>query len=137
MDWYSRKVLSWRLSNTMDTSFCLDALDEAIENYGKPEIFNTDQGGQFTSAEFTNRLKENGIKISTDGKGRWIDNVFVERLRRSLKYEEVYLKAYQSVREAEVGIGNYLLFYNEERTHQSLNGWTPDGTYLTTMKFAA
>mgnify|MGYP002640527184 FL=1 len=100
MDWHSRKVLSWKLSNSMDTSFCIEALEEAIDKYGKPEIFNTDQGSQFTSDDFTNVLKENDIQISMDGKGRWVDNVFIERLWRSLKYEEVYLKAYESVREA-------------------------------------
>lgn len=137
MDWYSRKVLSWRISNTMDTGFCLEALNEALEKYGKPEIFNTDQGCQFTSTDFTECLKENGIKISMDGKGRWMDNVFIERLWRSLKYEEVYLKAYSSIRKAEVEIGNYFLFYNEERSHQSLSKMTPDEAYHINMRFAA
>ena len=137
IDWYSRKVLSWRLSNTMDTQFCLDALDEAIALYGKPEIFNSDQGSQFTSIEFTDRLKAHGIRISMDGKGRWIDNIFIERLWRSLKYEEVYLKAYSSPREAELEISNYMVFYNEQRNHQSLKNLTPDQVYFSTRRFAA
>lgn len=137
IDWYSRKVLSWKLSNTLDTQFCLDALDEAIVNYGKPEIFNTDQGCQFTSEKFTSRLKDNGIRISMDGKGRWMDNVFVERLWRSLKYEEVYLKAYESIKQAELEIGNYFLFYNERRKHQGLDNQTPDLVYKGLEKRAA
>jgi len=137
IDWFSRKVLSWRLSNTMDTHFCLEALDEAIRNYGKPEIFNSDQGSQFTSDKFTDRLKEHGIQISMDGKGRWMDNVFVERLWRSLKYEEVYLKAYESIKQAELEIGNYFLFYNEQRKHQGLDNWTPDQLYHATERYAA
>ncbi|WP_046007447.1 integrase core domain-containing protein, partial [Pseudoalteromonas rubra] len=119
-----RKVLSWKLSNTLDTHFCLEALDEALQRYGKPQIFNSDQGCQFTSDVFTGKLKESGIKISMDGKGRWVDNVMIERLWRSLKYEEVYLKAYDSIREAEREIGNYFVFYNEERIHQSLEKQT-------------
>ncbi len=130
MDWYSRKVLSWRLSNSMDTTFCIEALNEAIAKYGTPEIFNTDQGAQFTSEDFTRILKESEIKISMDGKGRWMDNVFVERLWRSLKYEEVYLKAYDSVAEARTGIREWIRFYNHERTHQSLGGQTPEQVYL-------
>ncbi len=126
MDWFSRKVLSWRLSNSMDTDFCIEALEEAITVYGTPEIFNTDQGSQFTSDRFTGVLKEANIAISMDGKGRWVDNVFVERLWRSMKYEEVYLKAYDSVAEARTGIGNYFKFYNAERRHQSLDRQTPD-----------
>ncbi len=129
MDWYSRRVLSWRLSNTLDTSFCTEALEEAIEQYGAPEIFNTDQGSQFTSDDFTGILKEHGIKISMDGKGRWIDNVFVERLWRSVKYEEVYLKAYDDIRSARASLGNYFEFYNSERRHQSLDRQTPDQVY--------
>lgn len=129
MDWYSRKVLSWRLSNTMDSDFCVDALEEAIERYGAPEIFNTDQGSQFTSEAFTDVLKSADIKISMDGKGRWVDNVFVERLWRSVKYEEVYLKAYNSVAQARSGIGEYLKFYNTERKHQGI-GRTPDQAYF-------
>ena len=130
MDWYSRKVLSWKLSNTMDTSFCVEALEEAMDKYGKPEIFNTDQGSQFTSDDFTGVLKDNNIKISMDGKGCWVDNVFIERLWRSLKYEEVYLKAYESVKEARASIKTYLTFYNSERTHQSLDKLTPDEVYF-------
>ena len=129
MDWYSRKVLAWRVSNSMDADFCVDALEEAISRHGAPDIFNTDQGAQFTSEVFTGVLKEAAIRISMDGKGRWVDNVFVERLWRSLKYEEVYLKAYETVAEARLGIGNYFRFYNCERRHQSLDRQTPDQVY--------
>jgi putative transposase len=129
MDWYSRRVLSWRVSNTLDTQFCIDALEEAIEAYGAPEIFNTDQGSQFTSEDFTNVLKEQGIKISMDGKGAWRDNVFVERLWRSVKYEEVYLKAYDSMGAARASLEVYFGFYNGERRHQSLDRRTPDSVY--------
>ena len=129
MDWASRKVLSWRLSNTMDTEFCVDALEEALGRYGTPEIFNTDQGAQFTSEAFTQVLKDAGVRISMDGKGRWIDNVFIERLWRSLKYEEVYLKAYETVAEAIGGIGDYFELYNHERPHQSLGRLTPNEVY--------
>ena len=129
MDWYSRKVLSWRLSNTMESDFCVDALEEAMSRYGKPEIFNTDQGAQFTSEAFTDVLKAAEIKISMDGKGRWVDNVFVERLWRSLKYEEVYLRAYESVSDARARIGAYFRFYNSERKHQSLKA-KPDQAYF-------
>lgn len=130
MDWYSRCVLSWRVSTTMDTRFCVEALEEAIKKYGCPEIFNTDQGSQFTSEEFTSVLKDdNDIKISMDGKGRWVDNVFVERLWRSVKYEEVYLKAYDSVSEARESLGKYFEFYNTERRHQSLGKQTPESVY--------
>jgi putative transposase len=129
MDWYSRRVLSWRVSNTLDTSFCIEALEEAIENYGTPEIFNTDQGSQFTSDDFTSVLKENDIRISMDGKGRWIDNVFVERLWRSVKYEEVFLKAYDDIRSARKSLGVYFDFYNMERRHQSLDRQTPNQVY--------
>ena len=122
LDWHSRRVLSWRVSNTMTTDFCLDAVREAIVRYGVPEIFNTDQGSQFTSSEFTGLLKEHGIQISMDGKGCWRDNVFVERLWKSVKYEEVYLKAYDSVSAAKVSLGKYLTFYNTRRPHQSLDG---------------
>ncbi|NAZ72105.1 IS3 family transposase, partial [Vibrio toranzoniae] len=125
IDWYSRKVLSWRLSNTMDTGFCIEALEEALQYYDPPDIFNSDQGSQFTSTEFTEKLLEHNIRISMDGKGCWVDNVFIERLWRSLKYEEVYLKAYTTPREAELEIGNYMVFYNEERNHQGLNDLTP------------
>lgn len=129
MDWYSRRVLSWRLSTAMDASFCVEALEEAIENFGAPEIFNTDQGAQFTGEEFTGVLKANEIKISMDGKGRWVDNVFVERLWRSVKYEEVYINAYDSVAEAKKSLGKYFKFYNTERRHQLLAKQTPDSVY--------
>ena len=129
MDWYSRRVLSWRLSNTLDTSFCVDALEEAFERFGQPEIFNTDQGSQFTSEDFTTPLRDRGIAISMDGKGRCLDNVFVERLWRSVKYEEVYLHAYADVAEARAGIGRYLAFYNDERAHQALGYQTPAAFY--------
>jgi len=130
IDWFSRRVLSWRLSNTMDTGFCIEALDEALRRHGKPEIFNTDQGSQFTSEAFTGRLKEEGIQISMDGRGRWVDNVFVERLWRSLKYEHVYLHAYESVGEARDKIGRYFEFYNAGRPHSSLGAQTPDQVYF-------
>ena len=132
MDWHSRKILSWRLSNTMATDFCIDALEEAIKRYGAPEIFNTDQGAQFTSEAFTEVLKASGIKISMDGKGRWVDNVMIERFWRSLKHEEVYLKAYESVNHARVSIREYIDFYNAERKHQSLDK-TPDQAYFRTI----
>ena len=130
MDWHSRKVLSWRLSISMDSAFCLEALSEAVQTYGIPEIFNTDQGAQFTSEEFTGALKASNIRISMDGKGRWMDNVFIERLWRSLKYEEVYLKAYGTVPEARAGIKEWIRFYNHERTHQSLGRQTPEQVYF-------
>lgn len=129
IDWYSRYVLSWRISNTLDTDFCIDALNDALSRHGKPEIFNTDQGSQFTSEEFTGVLKNNGIAISMDGKGRWVDNVFVERLWRSLKWEEVYPKCYDTVFEAKTGIANWLNFYNTERLHQALDYKTPVEIY--------
>jgi len=124
MDWYSRYVLAWRVSNTMEVSFCLEALEEALSK-GRPEIFNTDQGSQFTSDTFTGMLLEQGIRVSMDGKGRYTDNIFVERLWRSIKYEEVYLKAYQNGTEARTGIGTYMEFYNQERPHQALGYRTP------------
>ena len=130
VDWFSRRVLAWKLSITMDVSFCIEALEEALSNYGKPEIFNTDQGSRFTSEAFTGRLKKEGIQISMDGKGRWCDNVFVERLWRSLKYEEVYLHAYESVSETRTKIGRYIEFYNERRPHSSLKAQTPDQVYF-------
>jgi putative transposase len=133
IDWHTRKVLAWRLSNTMTTDFCLEALDEAIARYGAPKIFNTDQGSQFTSEAFTARLKEHGIQISMDGKGRWVDNVFVERLWRSVKYEEVYLKAYASIAEAKQGLKQYFSFYNSQRPHQGLGGKTPDDAYFSNL----
>jgi len=129
MDWVSRVVLAWRLSNTLGADFCVEALEEALSRYGPPEIFNTDQGSQFTSDDFTGTLKDHGIMISMDGKGRCMDNIFVERLWRSLKYEEVYLNAYASVAEAKAGIGAWLDFYNEERQHQSLGYRTPRQIY--------
>ena len=130
MDWASRKVLSWRLSNTMTTDFCTDALEEAIARYGRPEIFNTDQGSQFTSEEFTGILKANNIAISMDGKGRWMDNVFIERLWRSVKYEHVYLHSYDSIADLRAGLKTYFGFFNQERTHQSLARQTPDEVYF-------
>ncbi len=135
MDWHSRKVLSWRLSNTMDDYFCLEALNEALQCYGKPEIFNTDQGAQFTSMDFTDILKQHDIAISMDGKGRWMDNIFIERLWRSLKYEEVYLKAYQGVAEARQGIQSWLQFYNSERRHQGLRRQTPESVFFAGLKW--
>jgi len=129
MDWASRKVLSWRLSNTLDASFCVDALEEAIDQYGYPEIFNTDQGSQFTSDAFTGKLKEHGIRISMDGRGRWMDNVFIERLWRSVKYEEVYLKGYDSIRVAREELKVYFDFYNRRRRHQGLGKRFPDEVY--------
>ena len=128
MDWHSRHVLAWKLSNTMDTDFCVTALEAALGK-GRPEVFNTDQGAQFTSDAFTQTLRERGIRVSMDGKGRYLDNIFVERLWRSIKYEEVYLKAYQTVAEARVGINAYLEFYNRRRPHQSLGYRTPAQVY--------
>ena len=128
MDWHSRHVLAWKLSNTMDTDFCVTALEAALGK-GRPEVFNTDQGAQFTSDAFTQTLQERGIRVSMDGKGRYLDNIFVERLWRSIKYEEVYLKAYQTVAEARVGINAYLEFYNRRRPHQSLGYRTPAQVY--------
>jgi putative transposase len=129
-DWFSRRVLSWRLSISMAVDFCIEAVEEALARYGRPEIFNTDQGSQFTSIEFTRLLTENNIAISMDGKGAWRDNVFVERLWRSLKYEEVYLKAYDNVGEARRSIGRYFDFYNTRRPHSSLGRKTPDQAYF-------
>jgi putative transposase len=130
VDWFSRRVLAWRLSITMEAAFCIEAVEEALARYGRPEIFNTDQGSQFTSAEFTGVLLNNAIAISMDGKGSWRDNVFVERIWKSVKYEEVYLKAYASVGEARVSIGRYLDFYNRKRPHSSLDRRTPDEAYF-------
>ena len=130
VDWFSRRVLSWRLSIIMDTAFCLEAVEEALARYGRPAIFNTDQGSQFTSAAFTGLLLANGIAISMDGRGAWRDNVFVERLWRSVKYEEVYLRAYDGVAEARALIGRYMSFYNGRRPHSSLDGRTPDRAYF-------
>jgi putative transposase len=125
IDWHSRLVLSWRLSNTMDKTFCVDALQEALDRYGKPEIFNTDQGVQFTCEAFIVTLADQGIRISMDGKGRCLDNIFCERLWRSLKYEDIYLRAYETTKEARTGIGQWFAFYNNERPHQSLKYQTP------------
>ena len=125
MDWFSRRVLAWRVSITMDTAFCVEALQEAMARHGQPEIFNTDQGVQFTSADFIDELATRGVRISMDGKGRYLDNIFIERLWRSLKYEEVYIKAYGSVAAARVGLGMWLAFYNDERPHQALGYRTP------------
>lgn len=125
IDWFSRAVLAWKLSNTLDTSFCIEALEEALTRWGVPTIFNSDQGIQFTSSDFTDVLKAHGVQISMDGKGRCLDNVFVERLWRSLKYEDVYLRDYGGPREAREGIGRYLAFFNEERPHQALGYRTP------------
>jgi len=130
MDWHSRKVLSWELSVTMDESFCLSALERAFRLFGKPEIFNTDQGAQFTAKAFTGFLKAQGVSISMDGKGRAMDNIFVERLWRSLKYEEIYLKEYNSVQELRAGLKSYFEFYNFERPHQSHQGRTPAEVHL-------
>jgi putative transposase len=131
LDWYSRKVLSWRVSITMDVHFCLEALEEAIARYGAPDIVNTDQGSQFTSQAFTGLLKKHGIRISMDGKGSWRDNVFIERLWRSVKYEEVYLHAYDTVSDSRAGIGKYFNLYNRKRPHSSLKGKTPDQVYYS------
>jgi len=133
IDWFSRRVLAWRLSITMEAAFCVEALEEALARQGRPEIFNTDQGSQFTSEAFTGVLTRNGIAISMDGKGAWRDNVFVERLWRSVKYEEVYLKAYDTVAEARASIGRYLSFYNTRRPHSSLDRQTPDRAYFTRL----
>lgn len=132
VDWATRKVLAHRVSISMTSEFCVEALNEAIEKYGAPEIFNSDQGSQFTSQEFTGVLKENGIAISMDGKGRWVDNVFVERLWKSVKYEHVYLHAYESVAEARDKLGKYLDFFNRLRPHSSLDRQTPDMVYFNT-----
>lgn len=130
MDWHSRRVLSWRLSNTLDTEFCIEALEEALVRYGAPEIFNTDQGAQFTSDAFTQVLKDHQILISMDGKGRWMDNVFVERLWRSVKYEDVYLRAYESPKALQAGLSRYFAFYNARRRHSALGRRTPDELYF-------
>lgn len=132
MDLYSRHILSWKVSNTLDTRFCIEALEEALSQYGKPEIFNSDQGSQFTSLAFTEALKEQGIKISMDGKGRVIDNIFIERFWKSLKYEEVYLKSYETVKEAVFNIGEYIWDYNNQRPHSSLDDRTPAEAYFNT-----
>jgi putative transposase len=130
IDWYSRRVLAWRVSISMETAFCIETVEDALQRYGKPEIFNTDQGSQFTSEAFTGLLKANGIAISMDGKGCWRDNVFVERLWKSFKYEEVYLRAYDSVSHAKASLGRYFAFYNTRRPHSSLDRKTPDQVYF-------
>lgn len=134
IDWYSRAVLSWRLSNTLDVGFCVEALNEALGRWGRPDISNTDQGAQFTSENFTAVLKAKGIQISMDGKGRCLDNVFVERLWRSLKYEEVYLNPYDDPREARGGIGRYFGYFNDERPHQALGYKTPMEVYRASLR---
>ena len=134
MDWASRRVLAWRVSINMSTEFCIDALQEALARYGTPEIFNTDQGIQFTSAEFTQTLKDHAIRISMDGKGCWRDNVFVERLWKTIKYEEIYLHAYDSVSDARAGIGKHFMFYNQRRPHTEHGGDTPDSMYFGNLE---
>ena len=133
MDWASRKVLSWQLSNTLDMSFCIDALEEAVKQFGCPEIFNSDQGSQFTSEAFTTKLKDHGIRISMDGRGRWRDNVFIERLWRSVKYEEIYLKGYDSIAVARKELREYFDFYNKRRRHRGINKRFPDEVYWNTL----
>ena len=133
LDWFSRRVLSWRVSITLEVDFCLEAVEEALARQGRPEIFNTDQGSQFTSAAFTGLLRDNAVAISMDGRGAWRDNVFVERLWRSVKYEEVYLRAYENVSDARASIGRYLDFYNARRPHSSLGNHTPDRAYFDNL----
>jgi putative transposase len=133
MDWASRKVLAFRLSNTLDTSFCTEALEEAISRYGTPQLFNTDQGSQFTSDDFTGILKKHDVKISMDGKGRWMDNVFIERLWKSVKYQDVYLKAYSSISEVRKGLTTWFDRYNTRRRHQGLDNRIPDEVYWSTL----
>ena len=132
MDWTTRKVLTWRLSNTMEADFCIQALEEALARFGRPEIFNTDQGSQFTSPRFTNLLKDAGVRISMDGRGRWMDNVFIERLWRSLKYECVYLHAFETGSELRAGLARWIAYYNVHRPHSTLAGQTPDEAYHQT-----
>jgi putative transposase len=129
MDWFSRRVLTWRLSITLEAGFCVEALQDALRRYGEPDIFNTDQGAQFTAADFLDELKARGVRISMDGRGRFLDNIFIERLWRSLKYEEVFIKAYGSVAEARLGIGGWFAFYNDERPHQALDYRTPRAVF--------
>lgn len=136
IDWHTRRVLAWRVSISMETDFCIEAVEEALHRYGKPEIFNTDQGSQFTSLAFTDLLKRNDIAISMDGRGCWRDNVFVERLWKSVKYEEVYLHAYDSVAHAKISLGRYLDFYNTRRPHSSLDRKTPDQVYFAALPLA-
>ena len=133
LDWATRRVLSWRLSNTLTTDFCLAAVEDALARYGTPTIFNTDQGSQFSSTEFVDLLRHHGMQQSMDGKGRWVDNVFVERLWKSVKYEEVYLHAYDSVAQAKHALQRYFSFYNQRRPHSSLDGKTPDQVYFHSL----
>jgi putative transposase len=137
VDWFTRRVLSWRLSITMEVAFCVEAVEEALAKYGKPDIFNSDQGSQFTSAAFTGLLLDSQVLISMDGRGAWRDNVFVERLWRSVKYEEVYLRAYDSVAQARASLGRYLTFYNTVRPHSSLDARTPDDAYFNHLPLMA
>lgn len=137
IDWYTRKVLTWKLSNTLDVQFCIDALTEALAKYGVPQIFNTDQGCQFTSERWLEPLEQRGVRISMDGVGRWRDNVLIERLWRSVKYEEVYLRAYQTAGDARASLTNYFAFYNSRRPHRSLDGATPDSVYFHSLPLAA
>ena len=137
VDWFTRRILAWRVSITLETDFCIEAVQEALARHGAPEIFNTDQGSQFTSIEFIKVLADREIKISMDGKGAWRDNVFVERLWRTIKYEEVYLRAYANVPEARASIGRYLGFYNSRRPHSSLDGKTPDQAYFNLLTSVA
>lgn len=136
LDWATRRILSWRLSNTLTADFCVEALEEAIVRHGTPQIMNTDQGSQFTSAQFIGTLNAHGVAISMDGKGCWRDNVFVERLWRSIKYEEVYLHAYDTVSEAKASLARYVTFYNERRPHSSLDGQAPDHVYFGALPLA-
>ena len=137
IDWFSRKVLSWKLSNSLSADFCVEAVQEAIARHGTPEIFNTDQGSQFTGSQFVSTLKAHNIRISMDGKGRWRDNVFVERLWKSIKYEEVYLHAYNTVSEAKAGISRYIQFFNARRPHSALDRRTPDDVYFSSLSLPA
>jgi putative transposase len=130
MDWFSRRVLAWRLSNTMEADFCIEALEEALARFGRPPIFNTDQGSQFTSPRFTEVLTGAGVRISMDGRGRWLDNVFIERLWRSLKYECIYLNAFETGSEARAGIGRWITYYNGSRPHSALGGRTPEEAHV-------
>jgi putative transposase len=137
IDVYSRKILAWRISNSLTADFCVEALEEAIARYGAPEIMNSDQGSQFTAANFVQALQHHRVRISMDGRGAWRDNVFVERLWKSIKYEEVYLHAYESVSEAKAGIARYVNFYNGRRPHRSLDRRTPDAVYFKSLPLAA
>jgi putative transposase len=133
LDWATRRVLAWRLSNTLTTDFCLEAVEEALHRYGPPDLFNTDQGSQFTSHAFVDLIQHHGIRLRMDGQGRWVDNVFVERLWKSVKYEEIYLFAYDSVAQAQRGLHRYFTFYDQRRPHSSLDGQTPDSVYFKSL----